>query len=336
MSFGQGGGPQWGSDGQQRVPYDPQQGGQGPYESRPQQGGQRPYDPQQGGQAPFDPFGSGPAQDPASGRTPDWAALADASAAKTRRKRLFLLGGGVLATAAIAGIVATAIVSSSGDGGSRSAGNTAEKLPGPEALPSGASQPEPSFASVAPPPPPDPKDFVSDEKKDTAPLTADSLFPGKKLTMADRAYAKGATARTGDCASAVRSGLGPVLQRNGCDQVFRATYAKDGIAVTVGVAVFGREAEAKKALQQTDGSVLPLKGAGVPAFCEGGPVCRFTANSYGRYAYFTATGYTTAKSVTAGDRTAFRAGDDIAEFTFRQIVRRGNVQASAAAVDPAG
>lgn len=320
MSFGQGG-PQWGSGGQNQDPY----GGQDPY------GRQDRYN---FGQNDPDPFGLRASS--ATDNTPDWAALADASATRARRRRWLLIGGGALATATIAGVVATGIVSSNSDQDNRSSGKNASELPAPPDLPSDTTQPEPSFSSVAPLPPPNPKDFISDEKKDTAPLSAESLFPGKKLTMGDRVYAKGATARTGTCPSATQGALGSILESNGCDQVFRATYSKDGIAVTIGVAIFGTEAEAKKAAQQAKGNVAPLPGAGVPNFCKGGPVCRFTANSYGRYAYFTATGYTKAKSVTSGDSKAFQTGDDLAEFTFRQIVRRGEAQASAAAANPAG
>ncbi|MFI6286930.1 hypothetical protein ACIBCM_19640 [Streptomyces sp. NPDC051018] len=311
MSFGQGG-PQWGSGGAQN--HDPY--GQDPYSSR--QAGS--------GRDPFGPRGN-PSAD-----TPDWAALADASAARARRKRWLMLGGGALATVAIAGIVAAAIVYSNSDDpkGSR---NAAKELPGP--LPSGSGEPEPSFSSVAPLPPPNPKDFISDEKKDTAPLSVDTLFPGKTLTLGDRGYPKGATSRTGTCSSAAQGRLASVLESNGCDQVFRATYRKGGLAVTVGVALFGTESQAKKAAG-TSRNITPLTGAGVTSFCKGGPVCRFTANSYGRYAYFTATGYTTGKSVTTNDAQAFQLGDDVAEFTFRQIVRRGEAQASAAATAPAG
>lgn len=312
MSFGQGG-PQWGPGGQNQDPYRGHQGqGQDPY--RPD-----PYGPVAG-----------------SGSAPDWAALADASAARARRKRWLMIGGGAVATVAIAGIVATAIVTSNSDDGNRSSDKNASELPAPPDLPKDTTQPEPSFSPTVPAPPPNPKNFISDEKKDTAPLSADTLFPGKKLTMGDRVYAKHATARTGTCPSATRGALGSILDANGCDQIFRATYSKDGIAVTIGVAVFGTEAEAKKAQQQSQGSIAPLAGAGVAGFCKGGPVCRFTANSYGRYAYFTATGYTKAKSVTKGDTKAFQTGDDLAEFTFRQIVRRGEAQASAAATAPAG
>lgn len=324
MSFGQGG-PQWGSGGQDQNPYNQGAFGQNQYGQDQGRYGRGWY-----GEDSYDPLGR-PDRD--SG-TPDWAALAEASAARARRRRWLMVGGGALATALVAGAVATAIVSSNSDGASN-ASDKNSSLPAAPDLPQDTTRPEPSFSSVAPLPPPNPKDFVSDRNKDTLPLSADSLFPGKKLTMGDRVYDKGALARTGNCASAVKGALANALEGNGCEQVFRATYSKDGIAVTVAVATFENEAKAKKALQQASGSVVPLPGAGVPAFCKGGPVCRNTFNAYGRYAYFTTTGYTKAKSVTKSDTKAFQTGDDLGEFTFRQIVRRGEAQASAAAIAPA-
>ncbi|MFJ8072541.1 hypothetical protein ACIQ7Q_01035 [Streptomyces sp. NPDC096176] len=318
MSFGHGG-PQWGSGGQNQDPYNQGQFGQNQY-------GQGQY-----GQQSFDPFDS---RSDSDAGTPDWAALADASATRARRRRWLMIGGGALATALVAGAVATAIVSSNKDS-DNSASDKSSSLPAPPELPADTTQPEPSFSSVAPLPPPNPKEFISERKKDTLPLSAESLFPGKKLTMGDRVYDKGATSRTGNCGSVTKGALGSVLEKNGCDQVFRATYSKDGIAVTIGVATFENEAKAKKAVEQASGSVVPLTGSGVPAFCKGGPVCRSTFNSYGRYFYATITGYTKAKSVTKGDTAAYETGDDLGEFTFRQIRRRGEAQASAAAGAPA-
>lgn len=90
--------------------------------------------------------------------------------------------------------------------------------------------------------------------------------------MGDRVYAKGATTRTTGCATVTQGALGSILDNNGCDQVIRATYSKDGIAVTVGLAVFGTEAEARKAAQQASGGLASLSGSGVPTFCRGGSV----------------------------------------------------------------
>lgn len=171
----------------------------------------------------------------------------------------------------MAAIVATAVITTNGSSTSGS-DKKASELPAPADLPSESSAPEPSFSSVAPPPPPDPKDYIADEKKDKTPVTVDAFFPGKKLTMGDRVYAKGATARTSSCATTTQGALGSILDSNGCDQVIRATYSKGGTAVTVGLAVFGTEAEAKKAAQQASGGVASLSGAGVPTFCRGGSV----------------------------------------------------------------
>ncbi|MER6915543.1 Fis family transcriptional regulator [Streptomyces sp. NPDC000594] len=315
---GQGQGQGAGPGGQQPNPY--QQGQpyphpqQPPYQQQPPQTPQAPQAPQQGYQQPQ--------RLPAASATPDWAALADASAARNRRKRLMTIVGAAVAATAVAVVTTVVLLSGDDPQDSKNAKNN-------EAKPTGGAS-----ASGTPgeqKPPPTAKEIVSDEKLDTAPLTVDTVFPGRKLTMGDRVYTKSTVARADACSEVTQSGLGDVLERNGCDQVLRATYGKDKIAVTVGVAVFGNEREAKKAVQDSRGNIAPLKAKGGPEFCKGGPVCRFTANSYGRYAYFTTTGLTNDKSVEKGDEAAFKAGDDVAEFVFREIVRRGEDRASAAA-----
>lgn len=110
------------------------------------------------------------------------------------------------------------------------------------------------------------------------------------------------------------------------------TYVKDDMAVTVGVAVFDTEAQAAKAKAQSTKKsfVKSLSGGGVKPFCESG-FCRTTSNSYGRYAYFTNAGFTNGKDVTPKDTAVYKTGDDLGQFTFNQIRRRGEAQASAAA-----
>jgi hypothetical protein len=254
-------------------------------------------------------------------------ALAEASEARAKRRRLLFIGGGALATVAVAAAVAVAVVSANGSGGHA----------GPTGGPSTADIPSesaaaPSFAPTTAPPPLNPKDFVSSAKKDTAPLGAEILFPGTRLTMGETVYRKGPTADTRNCASAAQKTLPAVLTGNGCTRLMRVTYTKDDVAVTVGVAVFDTAAQAAEAKSQADKKsiVSPLTGDGVKSFCTGA-VCRSTTNAYGRYAYFTLTGFTTGKDVTTKDTQVFRAGDDLAEFAFRQIRRRGEAQASAAA-----
>ncbi|GAA4904863.1 hypothetical protein ACFPM3_29930 [Streptomyces coeruleoprunus] len=330
MSFG---GPQW-----PQQPHQPNGGfGQDPYGQ--QYGQQGPQHGAQPGQQQSPPYGTPYGQQPpaASSDTPDWGALADASAQRQRRKRWLLAGGGVLATAAIATIVAVAVVStnSTGDQGGGQTGSLGPTAPGGAEIPADPTGPQPSFSSVAPPPPPNPMDFISTAEKDKAPLDADSLFPGKKLTMGDRVYQKGATGSTTNCAAVTQAGLGTVLQKHGCTHVLRATYERDGVAITIGVAVFGDQAAALKAKNESKGGIAPLAGDGIGDFCRA-TVCLRRSNSLGRYAYFTQAGFTNGKKVTQGDTAVFKTSDDLGTFAFNQIYARGRAQASAAATAPAG
>ncbi|MEU9879485.1 hypothetical protein AB0I05_25150 [Streptomyces phaeochromogenes] len=274
--------------------------------------------------------GSGSQPPQWGGQSPDWAALAEASETRNRRRRWLLIGGGALATVAVGTAVAMAVVSA--DGNEQASNRPASELPTSAAIPSDTTGTGPSFAETSAPPPLDPKDFIGNVKKDTAPLAPDLLFPGTQLTMGETVYKKGAMASTKNCASAAQGTLGPVLTKNDCTRFMRVTYTKDGIAVTVGVAVFDAEGQALKAKNDADAKsvVQSLSGEGVPTFCRSA-ICRSTTNSYGRYTYFTVAGFTNGKDVTQKDSKVFTTGDDLAEFTFRQIHRRGESQASAAA-----
>ncbi|CAM5698018.1 hypothetical protein [Streptomyces aurantiogriseus] len=285
---------------------------------------------QGGPQSQWDPWKPNSQQPWSSGATdptPDWAALAEASETRNKRRRLLFIGGGALATIGIGAAVAMAVVSANGEDETN---RPTSSLPATADLPSASATP--SFAPTSAPPPLDPKEFVSSKAKDTAPNGPDLLFPGTQLTMGSTVYKKAAKADSTNCTTGVQGSLPKVLTTNDCTRLMRVTYTKDGIAVTVGVAVFDTEAQALKAKEQADKSsfVKALAGSGVKAFCNGA-VCRSTTNSYGRYAYFTITGFTNGKDVTTKDTQVFTAGDDLAEFTFTQIRRRGETQASAAA-----
>jgi hypothetical protein len=289
------------------------------------------YGQQGGPQSQWDPWKPHSQQPWNSGgdsQTPDWAALAEASETRNKRRRLLFIGGGAVATVAIGTAVALAVVSAGGD---NQASNGPSGVPASGSIPS-SSGAAPSFAPTSAPPPLDPKDFVSSKAKDTAPLSVEALFPGTQLTMGSTVYAKGATADTENCASAAAGTLPKILTGGDCTRLLRVTYSKDGVAVTVGVAVFDTEAQATKVKGQADNKSLvrSLAGKGVKPFCNSA-TCRTTTNSFGRYAYFTTAGFTNGKDVTKADTNVFKAGDDLAEFTFRQIRRRGEVQASAAA-----
>ncbi|MFD9393428.1 hypothetical protein ACFWBB_22690 [Streptomyces sp. NPDC060000] len=261
------------------------------------------------------------------GPTPDWAALAEASETRNRRRRLFFIGGGALATLAIGTAVTMAVVSANS---SDEANKPTSSLPASGGLPSASGTP--SFAPTSAPPPLDPKEFIASKAKDTAPNGPDLLFPGTQLTMGSAVYKKGPKADSTTCTTSVQGTLPQILTANGCTRLMRITYTKDNIAVTVGVAVFDTEAQALKVKSQADNKsiVKALTGGGVKAFCDGA-ICRSTTNSYGRYAYFTITGFTDGKDVTTKDTAVFKAGDDLAEFSFQRIRQRGEAQASAAA-----
>ncbi|GAV43884.1 hypothetical protein [Streptomyces acidiscabies] len=259
---------------------------------------------------------------------PDWAALAESSEKRNKRKRIFLIGGGAAATVAIGTAVAMAVVSANGGG---TANKPTSSLPAAGGdLPSASSAP--SFAPTTAPPPLNPKEFISDKTKDTAPNGPHLLFPGTQVTLTGGTFRKGPSADSPACDSGSQGSLPKVLKDNGCTRLMRVTYVKDGIATTVGVAVFDTEAQALKAKKDADDKsfVKPLSGNGIAAFCNGA-ICRSTTNSYGRYAYFTVSGFTNGKNVTKTDTAVFAAGDTLAEFTFQQINRRGETQASAAA-----
>lgn len=262
------------------------------------------------------------------GGTPDWAALAADTEARDRRRKLLMIGGGVLAAGGVAAIVATAIVRSDGDGGGGEKGG--KNAAGASAAPSTPGTPEPTFAPVAPPPPQDPRAFISSAEKDKAPLTTGTLFPDAKPALSGRTYQRTATAATTDCASVTQGALGSVLSSNGCRQVLRATYVRDGVAVTVGVAVFDTKAAADKAKAQSAGNIAALSGDGAAAFCHA-TACRLTANAEGRYAYFTVAGNADNKPVSADDTTALNAGRDISTYAFGRILARGRAAAAAAA-----
>ncbi|MGW7002787.1 hypothetical protein ACWGCW_08160 [Streptomyces sp. NPDC054933] len=278
--------------------------------------------PGPGSQQSFGPAYGYPPQEPQRPREPDWSALADRTQVGNRRRKLLFIGGGVLGAAALAGIVATAVIAT---------GHHDQPQPGPTGQATGSAQPTPttSFPAVTPPPPPNPLAIISSAKKDTAPITPDSLFPGARVTIQGRTYDKATTDSTSTCSDVAAGGLGTVLANNGCRKMLRATYTRGGVAVTVGVAVFDTKAAADAANNQAHGYVQPLSGGGVAAFCHA-VACRLSSNSVGRYAYFTTAGLAGGGALTSADTQALQAGNDVATFAFNEIVQRGRDQAATA------
>jgi hypothetical protein len=235
-----------------------------------------------------------------------------------------MVSAGIVAVAVIAGGVATAVVMSGksdsnqpiADSSSASSTATQQQLP-----------PAPSFSSVAPPPPANPLDYLSTAAKDTAPITAASLFPGKQFVMKGHTYLKGNTALTSQCATGAHDALASALSANGCRKLVRATYVQGNVSVTVGIAVFDDTAHAAK-LKRVAEYLSPLPGGGVRDFCHA-VACRMTSNQTGRYAYFAISGLKTNKTITASDTVAKAAANDVSDFAFDRIIQRGRDAAAA-------
>ncbi len=268
----------------------------------------------QGGQ----PWGSGDSGEP------DWAALADdTQRARARRRMWWMVGGGALATVLVAGIVAAAVITQSG---SDPSDGPSHSLPSAADLPPDSAQPKPTFKKQLPPAPP--QDYLADSEHDTAPLSEDTLFSEKKLTVNGRAYAQAATEGTSDCSSATQGKLGDLLKKSECDKLFRATYERDGLAVTVGVAVFDGKAQATRIKQDYQPNVAALAGHGVPSFCKT-VMCRTTVNSIGRYAIVTIAGHTDGSPAGDSDKAAKQAALDGSQYAYGRIMRRGRQEAEA-------
>lgn len=256
--------------------------------------------------------------------TPDWAALAEESERRRSAKRRWLvLGGAALATALVGGIVAVAVVS---EGGGDPSDNPTQALPDPEKLPPGPSQPQPTFDDELPPAPP--QDYLKSPEKDKAPISTDTLFPEEAVTVNGRDYTREATDATTDCASAATDGLAPLLQAHGCQRMFRVTLERNGLAVTVGIAVFGSEEDAAAIKSDYAPNVEALSGGDVPAYCTR-VVCRTTVNSLGRYAILTVSGHTDGSPAGDSDEPAKQTAVDGSNYGYARLIDRGEQQARA-------
>lgn len=151
------------------------------------------------------------------------------------------------------------------------------------------------------------------------------------MVVGEHTYPRTKTAGTKDCTAAAQGPLVSSLTHNGCRQLLRATYAKGGVAVTIGVAVFDSPAQATKVMNESKANLMPLPGGGVPGnFCQG-TKCRMATNATGRYAYFTIAGYLNGKDVINTETKARQIARDGGAYAFSQITQRGKDQAAKAA-----
>lgn len=262
--------------------------------------------------------------------TPDWGQLAAEAEQRRRRKRLLLIGGGALAALAIGTVVAIGIVQQGNGDGQQNAAGQGNGAGSASGSATDSPAPEPSFEDTYVPPPPQPREFITDAEKDTAPFTADGFFAGETMEIEGRAYTRLAVHETEDCAEAVSEALGEVLTDHGCVALLRATYSAEGVAVTVGVAQFPDEEAAQAAREAAGAPILPLTSGDAPTFCQRGG-CRTSKNQVGRYGYFTIAG-NSDNTPDSGDGTpAQQASRDGNAHAHARIVARGENQASASA-----
>lgn len=144
---------------------------------------------------------------------------------------------------------------------------------------------------------------------------AERIFPDRiayEVRRGRTEYAGRAGIASGtDCASSVDPGIAAVLTRGGCRAVLRATYVDQiqGVAVTVGVAVFADATTADRVLRQapTDQDGTPVKNSVRAAAFPGTAAARFTdpvrqdstADRGGPYLVLTSSGETDGRPAAA-------------------------------------
>ena len=229
---------------------------------------------------------------------PDWSALADRQASRSKRKRLLLIVAGVVAVALVGGGTAFGM----GAFGSSSAKNGKHTQ--------GGGSPSPTASQSAAPGPTQP----------TAVDPADLLSAGS-LKVGGKTYTWMIGNTSSPCWKVTANGLGSDLTAHSCTQVQRATYLSGTSAITVGIAVFPTAADAAAATAQYAGTLVPLNatGDGVSPFCVHS-ACAVTHAAHGRYAYFTIAGPTSGAAGTQ-DSDALAAGPGFDAYALSQIMR---------------
>lgn len=275
---------------------------------------------------------------PASSATPDWNALADREArrrARTRTNRLRI--GAALVAVAVIGATAAWLTTSGDDSGATA--NT-----GPGGAATGPGDDKPTFKPVPTvPPPPGSGTVLADPQLDTAPFTADALFPTARLTVDGRVYNVVAKQLDNTCADAANPALGTILRAKACVQIIRATATgPDGTAATIAVAAFTSPTDAKDAATEgnanREASLLALLGAPVTELCpqplpgKPGVTCVRQTNSVGRYGIFLVGGYPGPDNridPAKGDPKVEQAGDDLDRAIRDTLTHRGEERSQA-------
>lgn len=245
---------------------------------------------------------------------PDWEAMADAHEVQARKRtRARVAVWSLVGLVLVGGVVATAVVL------------TKDKKPShPVTQPTSPASP---VISAGPKPTAstggggdDPSKPLWDAATDSAPITADSLFPEQTVTVNGATWTKTAGTVTQPCWDATTGGLGSVLGDQACRQVVRVTYVSGNSAVTLGIAVFDHKIQADNSLKNYKGSIMGLSAQGSPQFCIT-VGCTNTHGTLGRYGYMTVEG-SAKPGGTAPDGNATAAASGFDDYMKKRLMTR--------------
>ncbi|MBF9067857.1 hypothetical protein [Streptacidiphilus fuscans] len=246
-----------------------------------QSGGYQPGGFQPGG---FEPGGFG------GGAQPDWQAMAEANETQQKRRRRLAVIGGVLGIAVVGGVVAAVATvggptsaNASGANGAASAGASGAASVSATASTGASMSARPSASASA-------KPTVTAQPPAWPPLNAGAVLYAQKLAVGKQVYVRKLTDEKSPCWEASTGHLGNALAPNRCSQMLRATWVGGNQAVSVGVAVFPDAAAAQAANAAYVGHIEPLRGPGIPNFCQDKTPCALAHGVVGHFTYYVIAG----------------------------------------------
>ena len=228
---------------------------------------------------------------------PEWAALAEQHANRSKRSRPLLI---------VSGILAVALASCAAYGLGAFTSGKAKKQP----VAQDSHQPVAPIRSASPSP--------SQPAPPQAPLTADAVFSAPTVQIDGKTYTRRATSTTSPCWKVTSSSLGSALSADGCTRLLRATFVAGTSSITVAVAVLPTVAQAQAAAIGS-GTINPLDKAkdGLSDFCHR-VACAHGAAAWNTFAVFTIAG---PSNDSRGDRdsASITASQEFATYTLTQL-----------------
>ncbi|WP_370068721.1 hypothetical protein [Streptacidiphilus sp. MAP5-3] len=221
---------------------------------------------------------------------PDWQAMAEANETQQNRKRRLAVIGGVLGVALVGGVVA-AVATVGGSSSANASGSNGSANSGASGSASvSAAASTGASMSARPSAPASAKPTVKAQPPAWPPLNAGAVLYAQKLSVGKQVYVRKLTDEKSPCWEASTGHLGNALAPNRCSQMLRATWVSGNQAVSVGVAVFPDAAAAQAANAAYVGHIEPLRGAGIPNFCQDKTPCALAHGVVGHFTYYVIAG----------------------------------------------